>query len=223
MKNILLYLPLALMLFQACDQRLDFMDDVNQKPILILPADSGNFKRGGDPVRIEILISDPEDQLKKIDFEILEGNGTYMVNGVETESFTLKEKIIGEYVQTIYLRPLGMDNIVSNIILIDELGKKEIKTYKLNIFKNLLPVARFTYTNSGSTFTFDASTSYDQDAEYGGKIESYKWSIDNQSYIDTKKVSTYETTLSTTSQHIVKLIVEDNDKESSEEYSVVIE
>ncbi|MDP4272675.1 MAG: hypothetical protein Q8907_00160 [Bacteroidota bacterium] len=92
--------------------------------------------------------------------------------------------------------------------------KSEERRLNFIIFDNLPPVASFTYIPisnlSSHEIEFDASSSYDKDARFGGKVVEYDFTMDNTvNFQTTNGVVDFSFNSAGTKQ--VKLRVKDND------------
>lgn len=112
----------------------------------------------------------------------------------------------------------GQHNLILHFS--DPYAKQTSCKISLDVFWNLKPVAAFEYSISNKILTIDASESYDQDEEFGGRIVDYKFVLDgNKFYLQTPE---FIQNIDTEIIHIIKLQVRDNDGEWSSLVSDII-
>ena len=194
MKNAVLYsLVIVMSVLSACDDRLDFIADVNKAPALTLLREGVPFSGtadykmkdeikgpGTELFYITLLVEDPEGFDGTVSAIILSGPGK-LVNAGGNElpsSFSYTNQAS----QTIYFDALDSDGVTTiRISAIDNLGKETKADVSINSFLNKLPVASWNYTNiklnDPYEYEFDATTSIDQDADLGGAIAGYEWTV----------------------------------------------
>ncbi|WP_020531069.1 PKD domain-containing protein [Flexithrix dorotheae] len=125
--------------------------------------------------------------------------------------------------QAVY-RPGRVGNNEIKIIAKDEFGATSNIFLNLIVYENLPPVAMYAYTKKGiirpGHFEFSGAPSYDQDEKYGGDIVHYQFEIDGVEIPSPDPIVEY--IFQEEGQHEIKLKVQDNDGEWSEELRELI-
>lgn len=122
----------------------------------------------------------------------------------------------------LYFKPKYNGLNVFSIKVTDVYGAESLVNASIFAFDNLAPVAKLSITQTDNSYIFDASGSYDSDKEYGGHIVSYKLTINgNQPIYREDPVIEFQG-LYIENPTVVKLSVQDNNSEWSEEVNEII-
>ena len=105
-----------------------------------------------------------------------------------------------------------------DVVVKDPYGMSDKVHINLDVFDNYKPVAIFDIKVSGNILKIDASNSYDQDSLYGGKIVSYKFTVNGNTWERVSSVF-YHDILNDIDYYNINLVVKDNDNALSEMYS----
>lgn len=222
MKYFTLYI--LLFLFSGCDDRLEFLDELNNVPEISVVTQSDSLKtslkNGSNQYTINLTLNDPETDLQRLDFTFLQGSGTFFYNGTVIENNSLAIDQTGQKRFTFEPSTVGL--IDFNMDLFDNLNKSVTQNFKLFVFDNLPPVAKFEISQirvpTERTFRFDASQSFDQDDNFGGGIASYHWDINGAQIIWDEPILPQELS---PGNYEIKLTVIDNDGQASETISTI--
>lgn len=183
---------LCLILLTGCDNRFEFLEKVNQAPVLSIDVGKGpqaalsgeiktSLKHNNLPYPIRLLASDKESKLTAVYYQILTGNGNLIQNRETLQGTINLEGGLAE----LSFEPVDPGRVVIEFTAQDEFKKRTVARAELNVFLNKPPVARlkaeFVGAKSPYEFRLDASESLDQDAEQGGEIIAYRFII-NGSY-----------------------------------------
>jgi hypothetical protein len=237
-KVIIAALSMLTVFLTSCDDRLEFIADVNRPPEISLTRNGEmlqsldvDFKMkdeikgpGEEVFPFEIFIEDPEGFDGTIEITIISGAGV-LLNSDMVE-ITSGLAYVNKTSKTIYFDPLDNDGTTQiRLTAIDNLGKTNSVELTVNSFLNKVPTAAWAYTNiklnDPYEYELDASSSVDGDQDLGGAIQGYEWNVNGNVFIveDAKipyvfsKASTNGTTYS------VKLRVIDNNGV----YSAIVE
>lgn len=232
LKNGISFILLGLVLF-ACDNRWVFRGE-NFPPEIGLKFSNGQFTdEEGNLLEIlsdtfklnskstsEVYTFDMkyfDDNLIEISYEILKGEGRLIqINGGETEAGKLdisEEEISLEY------EPFDLGEHEIRFVGIDDF-EEQSNAIDINLFffDNWLPVGQLDVSYVGKTnerhYLFNAETSYDEDAAYGGAVVQYKYLINEEEILTT--VSSINYIFQAPGTYTVGLQVLDNDNIWSE-------
>lgn len=225
MRKQLLFIPLIALLAMSCDDRFDFLEDLNRNPSITIIKNGNDvsslndslktsLKTGQEFYEINVIVSDPELLLGALSYQVVEGNGTMFQNGSEVTTMQYDEDGRAEF----SYKPStnGINRI--KLIITDNLGNKGEATINLLVFNNIRPVAVRALTRIGVSNPFeydlDASASYDPDKNVGGGVDFYEWDINGTKFLSTNAVSRFIFPQAGTYE--IKLRVRDNDGEFSE-------
>lgn len=213
----------------ACDDRLDFIADVNQAPEITVQTGTNvdykikdDIKGPGEPYYEMVLF-----------FEDAEGfDGTVtatFVNGVGLIQDEQGNEITGSFPytnlsqKTIRFDSEGYNGVyVIRLTATDNLGKSSTVDVTINAFKNKLPTASWSYTNIKLNdlyeYELNASASTDADAGQGGGIAGYEWTINGNKFVVRESKIPYVLSKASPSgtTYNIKLRVVDNNGEYSE-------
>jgi hypothetical protein len=200
-RSILLVLTGIYLLTLSCNDFKDYSADINIPPILKISKLSQNdfqtmvndsFKMGtGNSYSLNysfIYLSN-----LPINYEFLSGSGTIDINYLK-DVITIST----QSEEDIYIR-FFVEDIYNNI--------SEVKTDIL-FFKNLPPVALFTYNINGSTLSIDARSSYDKDKKWGGYVTKYEFTLNG--VVSTSTDGSYYQEIESNKSYDLKVRVLDN-------------
>lgn len=225
MRKQLFFIPLIALLAMSCDDRFDFLEDLNRNPSIMIIKNGNDvsslndslktsLKTGQEFYEINVIVSDPELLLGALSYQVVEGNGTMFQNGSEVTTMQYDEDGRAEF----SYKPStnGINRI--KLIITDNLGNKGEATINLLVFNNIRPVAVRALTRIGVSNPFeydlDASASYDPDKNVGGGVDFYEWDINGTKFLSPNAVSRFIFPQAGTYE--IKLRVRDNDGEFSE-------
>lgn len=225
MRKQLLFIPLIALLAMSCDDRFDFLEDLNRNPSITIIKNGNDvsslsdslktsLKNGQEFYEINVIVSDPELLLGVLSYQVVEGNGTMFQNGSEVTTMQYDED--GRAGFSYKPSTNGINRI--KLIITDNLGNKGEATINLLVFNNIRPVAVRALTRIGVSNPFeydlDASASYDPDKNVGGGVDFYEWDINGTKFLSPNAVSRFIFPQAGTYE--IKLRVRDNDGEFSE-------
>ncbi|MBX2843296.1 MAG: hypothetical protein KTR26_16110, partial [Flammeovirgaceae bacterium] len=154
-----------------------------------------------------------DENLSEVNYETSDG---------EMLSSDMLENTTDQY-QAVY-RPGRAGKNEVKIIAKDEFGATSTIILSVIVYENLPPVAMYSYTKKGiirpGHFEFSGALSYDQDEKYGGAIINYQFEIDGVEIPSPEPIVEY--IFQEKGQHEIKLKVQDNDGEWSEELRELI-
>lgn len=204
MKYILISL-LSIFLF-SCEKWDDYYKEQDVTPKLLLYKNNVLYNDTIDSIKVNtsLLITCKVLHRENLQVSI---NSTNTKDSISLKNDTIRVKGISE----------GICSIECQVK--DSYSKIDSKQLKFCIFKNLPPVASFSYAMIKNLTKYeveiDASKSFDRDARFGGKIINYDFTLDNAVNMVTKTaVIHFPFNASGTKQ--VKLRVQDNDGTWSE-------
>ncbi|MBK7629125.1 MAG: PKD domain-containing protein [Bacteroidales bacterium] len=161
--------------FSSCDNREDYFIDVNKAPSLTL-VKSGVTLEGnaysdslkiGVPLSLQYLIQDEEKIILQVSQE--QQKSTFEI-GTEFISF---------------IGATEGQNIFS-LTAKDSFNEEAKFSITFTVFRNIVPVAQFTVKKIGVSspyeYEVDASSSYDRDARFSGKITEYEYTLANYKF-----------------------------------------
>jgi len=201
---------LLVFLHFSCEQPKDYFDRNNNDPKVSLKTSTGYSPELSDLHKLssrtnyECIFKYIDDQsFESLEVDFISGNGSWKS---EDSSFFYLPDTTGQH------------NLVLRFL--DPYSKETTCKLALNVFWNLKPVAVFEYSISNNILSIDASESYDQDSEYGGKIIDYKFVLDgNEFFLSSPQ---FNQNIDPEKIHIIKLQVRDNDGEWSTLISDII-
>lgn len=221
----LVLISLIAIFAMSCDDRFDFIADLNRNPSIVIVKNGSevgslsdslktSIKTGEEFYEINVLVSDPELLLGQLSYQVVEGNGVMFQNGSEVNTMSYDENGRAEFLY----KPSSNGIHRIRLIISDNLGNKGEATINLLVFNNIKPVAVRTLTrigvNNNFEYDLDASGSYDPDRNVGGGIDLYEWDINGSKFLSPNAVSRFIFPASGTYE--IKLRVRDNDGEFSE-------
>lgn len=189
MKNLsIIIIGLA---FFSCDTRLDHRLEINEKPTFKIRSTNDwsinsnkTFKtilndslKLGNEYEIEYSVTDDNESILLEKKDNL--NSSLLYNFVPNDIQSVK---VGKGDLIISAGEIGFHQIKLEVT--DQFENKHLNELNLTVFKNIIPVAEFSITentnsNNPKEYIFNASSSYDQDAKFGGKIDQYIYEISN--------------------------------------------
>jgi len=214
MKKYYLKLFLGVCLY-GCDQRGDFMEQVSKPVSVSFSSISEGFV---DTIKVSNVSLKPFSRV----MVKLHGNfmrSTLVVGSVPEVSSILiagdatnsAQLFPGEYAIETFIKGVGTTSI--NINVLDSFGKSAFCSYKVNSFDNYDPFVSFVlvHRNFVSPFEYsvDASSSYDRDFRFGGKIVRYVFEIDG--YIIESKNDKVNFVFEGPGKYSIKVSAVDND------------
>lgn len=190
-KKLSLYLTLIASTVTGCSDRDDGFREFNSKPsiqIVKTQADTLALVNSfTDSIRyfsdtttyynVRLRMGDADENLYRCQVLIDSGRIEAYYKGDVMSNPSLR--VDQEFVDlSLIPRQIGKNNITFRL----EDKFNEISEAKLNlfVFDNLLPIADFQESASNPEireYSFDASSSYDQDSNFGGEIVAYEWNI----------------------------------------------
>jgi hypothetical protein len=215
-------------LCSACDKKNAAIESFNVKPQIAIATATSSSKSVVDSMRIDDLTS----TAKRIKIRFDDGNRNIAHVMVKSSSNHATLKHGGRTVKD-FLPPdqneleLDFENreegqTTLDFTITDKLGASDKATYKLFTFKNLAPVAILEYRpDKGQQYILDASKSYDEDRNYGGKIAWYLFKI-GELEIKSKTPSVTHF-FNEKGSHVVELSVIDNLNKPSKTISKTID
>lgn len=196
----LIIISLTILLF-SCDKREDFFKELNEAPSLQINSKDNtgtnhlsftdnivdSFKLSQGSYIINLAASDDNKNLK-IDMFVSPTTGNSLTNNLSAPIVNGdKEEINGQ----VLLNATQANTYIINFEAIDKFETVAKAQAKVTVFNNLPPVIPtlvITHDPNLNQYEhkFDASTAFDQDAKYGGKIVSYNWVVDNAYNVNTE-------------------------------------
>lgn len=175
----------------ACDNRFEFVDDLNNNPVIGLTGHPGvstiiDSLKTGNSIKFEYLpysfgvsVSDPENKLQSLEFNITGGGADVRVNGDPVNS---NHPISAPGNFDIEIDPsLKNGNYSIQVSVVDNFSATSKVTVNLFVFDNLVPVPSLVVNkdqiNGPYSAVLNASGSKDQDVSQGGGIDWYVFSI----------------------------------------------
>lgn len=220
MKKLLVVILPILVLTSSCDNRFDFLNDLNADPSILFLVDSDekeslndslktSIKYGDDFYEIKLLVSDPENLLGTLSHQFILGDGTLMQSGEEVTG----NINFSDGVAEVEYYPGAESNISIRFTISDNLGNKKSAVLDLLVFDNLLPIPDFTLEkislNDPLEYDLDGSDSYDQDQAQGGGLQKWEWNINGQKFLSPNAITRF--VFPSTGNYEIKLKVIDND------------
>lgn len=208
MKKLLI--PLLCLL--GCDDRLASFDDAFDVDFSINGGiTEGRVKMGlksGDGIFHLNITTTNVSEIRAARFEVDEGEIEVYQNGVQkTGALDLSSNMQLE------VRFITSSAATITIILFDQLGGRVEKSLRIIVAQNLSPVALMSFSklsqNDPREYEFSGSNSYDADADLGGEVAYYEWTIGGVVFVVDHAAIRYIFPNSGT--YIVRLRVRDND------------
>lgn len=215
-------------LCSACDKKNAAIESFNVKPQITIATATSSSKSIVDSMRIDDLTS----TVKRIKIRYDDGNRNIahlMVKSSNDHSL-LKQggRTVKDYLP-IDQNELELDfenkeegQTRLDFTITDKLGASDKATYNIFTFKNLAPIAILEYRpDKGQKYILDASKSYDEDRNYGGRIEWYLFKIGELEIKSKTPAVTHF--FNEKGIHVVELSVIDNLNQSSKIVSKTID
>jgi len=186
--------------FISCDKWDDYYKDQDKAPEIIFYKNDVPYNDTIDSLKLNTSLA--------LSYKIIhrENLNLTISNAIDSIA-TLNGKILT-------IKGLFEGNFNIDLKVVDSYNKSLEKQLTFHIFKNLLPVANFNCTQimtlSQYETKIDASSSYDKDSRFGGKIVLYEYTFDNAVTFQTELNVVYFTFNSKGNKE-VKLRVKDND------------
>lgn len=227
-KKISLYLSFIASSFAGCSDRDDGFLDFNSKPSIQLVQTQGDtiamFSTFTDSIRfftdtstiynVRLRLGDADENLYRCQILIDSGRIEAYYKGEIMKNPSLR--VDQEFVDlSLIPRQIGQNNITFR--LEDKFNVTSEAKLNLFVFDNLLPIAQFEEFESNPAtreYTFDATSSYDQDSNYGGEVVAYEWNINGFVFTTPKPIVKH--VFSQGGIYIVGLKVMDNNKAFSQ-------
>lgn len=209
---------LFLFVFVSCDTRKDYFEDINKAPELRIKS-----------VKASEYSKDWSDSLKytlpvyNLNYQIVDERPISLQGSSDNSSDLI---FINDYLHTTSVK-LSADYGLHHFTFKtrDSYNKEAIANLYLTLFKNLPPVPVF-YVNKWGVndpleYQIYATTSYDQDAKWGGSVVKYEYSI-NTTYVVTSPYSGIFYIFPSAGLYTIAVRVQDNDGEWSNWKSSVV-
>lgn len=176
------------------------------------------LKSGGGKFALVITTTNVSD-IKSVRFEVDEGNvEVYQSGQLKSGVLVLSSNMELE------VRFLTSEAATITVVLVDQLGGQIQKSIRIVPFANLPPVAALSYQklaqNDPREYELNGSTSFDQDAAFGGDVSYYEWTIGSLVFTRTQPITKY--IFSSSGTYVVRLRVADNDGAWSEQVTANI-
>lgn len=217
---VLLALLAVFIVFFSCENHGDPFSGSNTTPeIQQFAFDDDSLKfTTANPFTITLQYRDAENQPLVATFKFLSGSGDIIesqFSGVSRTDNTITFDVPGQFNDKIDFIPDTTGKVEIELELSDKV-KLSTRSAKTFFFKNLAPVASFTYrwltTVSPYQIELDPSDSYDPDGAQGGGIELYVWRFgDGTAVTAISSDTTVKHTYMNAGSYTVRLKVADND------------
>lgn len=211
---------LSLLVLSACDDRLDFLVDLNQPPsISILDgtvehaqtfSDSlkTSIKNGSPTYPLILLTKDPEKLVTSVTYRV-EGDAKVLQGGQEVTNLTAD----AEGRVLVEVEPGSSGTAKVQFYVADNLKNSDQVDFTLIAFGNILPVAVLDIVkigiNSALEYDLVADRSYDRDAALGGGLVRYEWDVNGSKFYSNTAISRF--IFPQAGSYEIKLRVIDND------------
>lgn len=201
MNKLYILVGLAIALLNvSCDDRETFLEELNTNPSLSFQGSEEavftdsvkvSLKSGKEFSEIQLSAEDIDDNIKSISYEIKTGEGTLSQNGIEKSGeLDINADLILKYTPS----QIGVHTIIFTIL--DEFDETYTITAEITAFSNLSPIADFVVTPIKSTglyeYEIDASSSFDQDQNFGGSIAEYKYNVNGLIFTSTSSKTKFD-------------------------------
>lgn len=179
-------LCVASAVYLSCSDREDTIQSLNSPPeIYFVTAADSLSKEMTDSIRyyedspsyytVSLKLGDLDENLWKCAVVLDSGKVTGYYNGMELERPSVR--VDQEFVD-LSISPKQTGNTTIHFVAEDRFNQTSTATLNLFAFRNLPPVARMDNRQvNGLEYAFDASTSYDADARFGGEVVAYEYTI----------------------------------------------
>lgn len=199
MKKITVFILAMALVLPGCDDRLDFIADVNSSPLVALTRSGVNVAGTTIDFKIKDEVKGPGETLLPLDIFVDDkegGSGTIALL-ITTGAGLLTNQDGAELVSPlnyennsitrVYFNPNGNEGLAKiRVTVADNLGKQTVTEVSVNSFLNQAPVADWSYVNTKINdpyeYELDASSSYDPDETLGGGIAGYEWTINGLAF-----------------------------------------
>lgn len=216
----------------SCDTRDAVFEDNNEAPTLYFSTEVGEVATVDDTLKISIKsttkeldvrlnLSDIDDNVSTLKYEIITGNVTITQDGVEIAGDIDFDLTFIDLVVT----PSQIGTNIIEFTATDDFDQTSTITLTLEAFTNYTPIAVLPSTlpkvavNDDLEYTLDASGSYDQDAPFGGGVQAYKYTVEGNTFTSNSHSKPW--VFSKSGNYEVKLQVMDSDGVWSDEVSEV--
>jgi hypothetical protein len=199
--------------FSSCDNREDYFIEVNKAPSLTL-VKSGITLEGnafsdslkiGVPLSLQYFIQDEEKIILQVSQEQPKS-----IFEIGTEYISFKGETEGQNVFSLSAK--------------DSFNEEVRFSITFTVFRNIAPVAQFTVKKIGISspyeYEVDASTSYDKDARFNGKIIEYEYTLSNYKFSSPLNKVRY--VFGSPGQKLIRVRVRDNNGDWSNHISEYI-
>ena len=207
MKKLLYILTIGLITTSSCTNTDDVFKKDNSSPLIKLKGEYANeySKNAIDSTKIT-------QQYYELKYKIEDEENKSLQVGTNLRYETIKENHSG----TIKFALDAIGEFDINISYRDSWGQKDNIEFKLIVFNNLPPVAKLEVSEiSNNEWLIDASTSYDRDKNFQGKIVLYRYFV-NKKEIDKTYHSSIKYVFPESDTYEIGVQVKDNDNEWSE-------
>lgn len=222
----LFILSLVVIILASCDNRFDFLNDLNQKPVVVIIDKEGaevdelrdslktSLKIGSDKYYLSLKVSDFEGLIQNLTYSIEVGDGTFYQGNDQNElsgSISFDDNGLADIM---YAPDLSIDGLHKiEFTVTDNLGNSSTAVLNLFVFENIEPVAARNITligvNDQYEYDLDATGSYDQDFNFGGRIAIYEWEINGVKLTSKTEISRF--IFPSAGNYEIKVRVQDND------------
>lgn len=221
MKKVSFLVALALFV-SACDDRLDFLTDLNQPPNISILFEGQtiettlsdsikiSLKAGNSPYNLSLRSVDPERFAMNVGFRVISGTVKVYQDGAEVSGGLA---YTNEGISNIQIEPQGVGQVRVEFFATDNLGNTDVVTFSGPAFINVPPVAVIDLVrvsvNSPLEHDFIANRSIDPDKGLGGGIVRYEWDVNGVKFLSEAAVSRF--IFPNIGTYEIKLRVQDND------------
>ncbi len=211
---------IALLFLFSCSDRIDGLETLNHKPEIYLVKDSLTTSLV-DSIRLfpgeqvvynfKVKVIDKDANNWKVKYVVDEGELSFLYQGMPLAYPSIRADV-PEVELSAVPRNLGINEF--RIVAEDRFKQTSEVKVRLFCFSNLLPVAELSVTPIGPfEYEFDASASYDLDQRFGGRVESFEFTVAGVRF--RSALPQFRHVFSAPGTYVVKVVAFDNNGAAS--------
>jgi len=220
-KNILKLFAVSLLIV-SCEYEEDLFQLTNDNPNVMFVYKGVNTEQINDSLKIpltdlgtaqipfEMVINDKSQNLNLLVNNFIQGDLSINGSAYDGTGHTIKN---GKHEFDFVPTSTGHHNIELEIK--DSYGQSHTSNLKFYVFDNLTPVAVCKVNTIGQNSQYEieilAGDSYDQDAKWGGRVQSYIYKIGSYYTLETERFSSIKHILPGPGKYVISVQVKDND------------
>ena len=211
MKYIFIFI-ISIIIFISCDNRTDYFAERNEVPEFGFYVNDEIIAEKEDSIKGLVEYSIPfkikDENFDRIEYHFELGGGEIEINYLDS---------------TFFFTPNNFEKSHIVFTAVDKYNTQKDVVLKITSFENLLPQPVINFIDKGDRlFKIDASSSFDEDHQFGGSVTEYHFKIKNDYEVQTV-LSSIHYQFNSAGNYLISLRVKDNNNQWSDWYETNLE